>query len=128
MSSVNKAIVVGRVGQNPEVKTLNSGSIIARLSIATHKKYKDRNGQKQEKTQWHKIVVWNNTAQFVEQFVHKGATLYVEGEIETRSYEDSQGQKKYVTEINANSVQLISAGNSQNNEGPTFNSNEEIPF
>lgn len=119
MSGVNKVILVGRLGQDPEVKTLNGGNIVATLSLATSESWKDKDGKAQEKTEWHRCVAWNKTAQLIQQYVKKGQQVYVEGKLATRSWEDAQGQKKYTTEINVNQIQFLgSKGDGQSNRAP----------
>ncbi|PZO86158.1 MAG: single-stranded DNA-binding protein [Micavibrio aeruginosavorus] len=99
--SINKVILVGNVGNDPEIKTMQSGDRVANLSIATSETWKDKNsGERKEKTEWHRVVVFNqNLVNVVENYIKKGAKLYVEGQLETRSYENKDGQKVYTTEI-----------------------------
>ena len=150
MSGVNKVIIVGRLGADPEVKTVGSGQQVARLSVATSENWVDRDGQKQERTEWHRIVVWGKLAEICGRHLAKGRQVYLEGRLQTRSWEDQQGQKKYATEIIANNIQFLGApgeqgqhrdnSNSQATKGgddfgfqdfapePSFDSSEEIPF
>ncbi len=107
--SVNKAIVIGRLGNDPEVKELPSGQKVANFSIATSENWNDKTGQKQERTEWHRIVVWGKTAEICAQYLSKGRQVYLEGRLQTRSWEDNQGQKRYTTEIVANTVQFLGA-------------------
>ena len=110
MSSVNKVIIVGRLGKDPEVKTTPSGEKVSTFSMATSEKFTDRNGQKQEKTEWHNIVAWRKLAEIIERYVKKGSLLYIEGKLVTRSWDDPQsGQKRYKTEIVANQMQMLGA-------------------
>lgn len=107
MSSRNLAILVGRVGSEPKYSQTQSGSV-ANFSLATSEKWVDHNtGNKQERTEWHNIVVWNQKAEFVSKYVHKGDPLYVEGSIQSREYEDKTGRTRKVTEIKARSVQKL---------------------
>lgn len=101
MSSLNKVTLIGRVGRDPEVRSTNSGSKVAGFSLATSEKWRDkRSGEMTEKTEWHNIVIWNEgTVKFVEQYVKKGDLLYIEGKLETRSYQDKDGNEKRTTEI-----------------------------
>jgi single-strand DNA-binding protein len=116
--SVNKAIIVGRLGQDPEVRYTQSNAAVATLSIATSEKYKDRNGQMQESTEWHRCVAWGRTAEICQQYLKKGSLVYIEGPIQTRSWEDKSGEKKYTTEIKVLSLQMLdSKGMSQDNGG-----------
>jgi single-strand DNA-binding protein len=100
-SSLNKVELIGRLGKDPEVKSLSNGSKVANFSVATSETWKDkRSGEKQEKTEWHNIVVWNeNTIKFVEDYVHKGDLVRLEGKIQTRKWEDKDGVDRYSTEI-----------------------------
>lgn len=104
--SVNKVILLGSVGKDPEVKDIN-GTKCATFTLATNETYKDRNGERQTNTEWHTIVCWRNTAEIVEKFVKKGMQLYIEGRIKTRSWDDQSGNKRYATEIFADSVQML---------------------
>ena len=104
---VNKVILVGNVGNDPEVRYMPNGNAVANISIATSDSWKDRNtGEQQERTEWHKVVFFNRLAEIVEQYVKKGTKLYLEGRLQTRSYEQD-GVKKYSTEIVANEMQML---------------------
>jgi single-strand DNA-binding protein len=107
--SVNKAILVGNVGKDPEVKFLPSGSPVANFTLATSERFKDKSGEFQERTEWHNIVAYQRTAEIIRDYVKKGSKLYVEGRIQTRSYDDKNtGQKRYFTEIIVNDLVLLS--------------------
>ncbi|MBX3479531.1 MAG: single-stranded DNA-binding protein [Caulobacter sp.] len=99
--SVNKVILVGNLGKDPEIRTLNSGDRVANLSIATSETWRDRNsGERKEKTEWHRVVIFNdNIVKVAEQYLRKGSTVYVEGSLQTRKWTDQQGVEKYSTEI-----------------------------
>lgn len=101
MAGINKAIILGNLGRDPEIRSLNSGGSCATLSVATSESWKDRNsGEKKEKTEWHRVVVWpEQLVSLVEQYVRKGDRIYIEGQIETRKWTDQQGQERYLTEI-----------------------------
>ena len=104
---VNKVILVGNVGNDPEVRYMPNGNAVANISIATSDSWKDRNtGEQQERTEWHRVVFFNRLAEIVEQYVKKGTKLYLEGRLQTRSYEQD-GVKKYSTEIVANEMQML---------------------
>lgn len=108
MSYLNKAMLIGRVGQNPEIKTINEqGRKAAQFSLATTERYKDRNGEVKEQTEWHNIVAFDKTAELIEKFVAKGMLLYVEGKLRTRSWDDQNGNKRYVTEVLVNGIQFL---------------------
>jgi single-strand DNA-binding protein len=142
MSGVNKVIVIGRLGADPEVKTVGSGQQVARLSVATSENWTDREGQKQERTEWHRIVAWGKLADLCGKYLVKGRQVYIEGRLQTRSWEDPQGQKRYTTEIVANNVQFLGTGGAATASAgggkqdfedfgpePSFeNSAEDIPF
>jgi single-strand DNA-binding protein len=129
--SVNKVILVGNVGNDPEVKYSTSGTPIAKFSLATNERFKDRNHEWQERTEWHSIVAWQRLAEIVGEYVAKGSKLYVEGKIQTSSWEDRQsGERKYRTEIVARDLLLLGPGanGGGDQQGPTHNENEDQPF
>lgn len=139
MSGVNKVIIVGRLGADPEMKTISTGNTVARLSVATSDQWTDKDGQKQERTEWHRVVVWGKLAELCGKYLNKGRQVYVEGRLQTRSWEDPQGGKKYTTEVVAQTVQFLNAGTGQSTQDnqyqnqdfgpePSFDSSEEIPF
>lgn len=105
--SVNKAILVGNVGKDPEVRYLDEGTAIAKFPLATSETYKNRAGERVSTTEWHNVVLWRGLAQVAEKYVKKGTQLYVEGRIKTRSYDDQEGNKKYITEIVGDQMQLL---------------------
>ena len=106
MSGVNKVILVGHVGKDPEVRYLEGGVAVARLPLATSESYKNKEGQKVEQTEWHNIVLWRGLAEITEKYVRKGKLLYIEGKIRSRSYGD-ENNKKYITEIIADSMTML---------------------
>ncbi len=105
--SVNKVILLGNVGKDPEVRHLESGASVANFTLATSERFKDRSGAAQEKTEWHNIVCWRALADIVEKYVKKGTQVYIEGKIRTRNYTDQNNQTRYVTEIYADTLQLV---------------------
>src|SRR4051812_24472743 len=105
--SVNKVILVGRLGQNPEVRYTPSGAAVANFSVATNESWSDKSGQKQERTEWHKVVVWGKLAELCNQYLVKGRQVYVEGRLQTRQWQDKDNQTKYTTEIQAQTVQFL---------------------
>ena len=108
--SLNKAMLIGNVGRDPEVRYLdgqNGNAKVATFTLATTERYRDRNGETRENTEWHNIVAWRNTADVVEKFVKKGTQVYIEGRIRTRSWDDQTGNKRYTTEIIADTLQLL---------------------
>ena len=104
----NRVQLIGRVGQDPEVKTLDGGKKLAIVSIATNDVYYKENGDKVEQTEWHRVTAWGKTADIIEKYVVKGKEIAVEGKLTHRSYDDKNGEKRYVTEIIANEVLLLS--------------------
>lgn len=103
---INKLILIGNVGKEPEIKQFEGGKV-ARLSLATSEKFKDRQGQQQEKTQWHNCVIWGKLADVCESYVHKGSKLYIEGKVEYRKYSAQDGTDKYVTEVIVRNFQML---------------------
>lgn len=145
MAGVNKVIIIGRLGADPEVRQISSGNNVATLSIATSESWTDRSsGQRNERTEWHRVVVWGKQAELCGKYLAKGRQVYLEGRLQTRSWEDKQGQKKYTTEVVANTIQFLGSNgqsadnNSQQQDNsanlqdfgpePSFDANEEIPF
>ena len=114
MPSLNKVFLIGNVGRDPEVRYLDQGAAqsgqstkVATFTLATTDRFRDRNGELRENTEWHNLVLWRQLADLAERFIRKGSQIYVEGHIRTRQYNDQQGQKKYMTEIVADNVQLL---------------------
>ena len=105
---VNKVILVGNLGRDPELKHLPSGQAICQFSIATSESYTDKAGQKQEKTEWHRIVAWEKLAEVCGKYLGKGSKVYVEGKLQTREWDDKDGVKRYQTEIVAREVKFLS--------------------
>jgi single-strand DNA-binding protein len=108
MASVNKVILIGNLGKDPEIRTTPQGTALARFSVATTTTWKDNSGAKQERTEWHDVVAWERLAQICGEYLHKGKMVYVEGSLQTRSWEDQNGQKRYKTEIKASNVVMLS--------------------
>ena len=105
--SVNKVIILGRLGQDPELKYTPSGTAVCNFSLATSESWTDKSGSKQEKTEWHRIVVWGKLAELCNQYLSKGRQAFVEGKLQTRSWDDKDGTKRYSTEVLAATVQFI---------------------
>jgi single-strand DNA-binding protein len=108
--SVNKVIVIGHLGANPELKYLPSGQAVCEMRIATSETYRDRNEQPQERTEWHRVVVWGKTAENCSKFLQKGRQVYIEGRLQTRTWDDKEGKKQYMTEVVANQVVFLGGG------------------
>ncbi|HKJ77957.1 MAG TPA: single-stranded DNA-binding protein [Prolixibacteraceae bacterium] len=128
--SVNKVILVGNVGKDPEVRHLDSGVAVANLPLATSESYTAKNGDKVTTTEWHNIVLWRGLAEVAEKYVKKGRQLYIEGRIRSRSYDDKEGNKRYITEIYADVMQMLGSKDSSsggNNSEYQNNQNQQQP-
>jgi single-strand DNA-binding protein len=107
MSGVNRVILIGNLGANPEMRFTQGGQAVANLRLATTEKWTDKSGQKQEATEWHRVVVWGKQAEIVGQYLTKGRQVFIEGSIRTRQWQDQQGQKRFTTEVVARNVQML---------------------
>jgi single-strand DNA-binding protein len=107
---VNKVILVGNLGSDPEMRYTPSGQGVCEFRVATNESWNDKNGQRQERTEWHRIVVWGKRAEVCSKYLSKGRSVYVEGRIQTRTYDDKEGNKRYITEIVAQDVQFLGGG------------------
>ncbi len=116
--SVNKVILLGRLGADPEIRYTQTGTPVATLSVATNKYWKNKEGQKQEKTEWHRVILWSKLAELSGQYLSKGREVYIEGELQTRSWE-KDGQKKYTTEIVGTTMQFIGSAGTGKGAGAT---------
>ena len=142
---VHKVILIGNVGADPEVRYLDGGVAVANLRLATTERYKNKNGENVDQTEWHNIVLWRGLAEIVEKYVKKGMRLYIEGRIRTRSWDDQNGNKRYTTEIYADNMQMLSSrqeGDTGGNMNKSYNSpststntpvnlpdeNDDLPF
>src|ERR1700729_3569250 len=105
--SVNKMILVGRLGKDPETRYTSGGQAVCNFSMATDETFKDRAGERQKRTEWHKIVVWGKQAEIAQKYLHKGSLIYVEGRIQTRQWDDREGQKRTSVEIVANNFRML---------------------
>ena len=124
MASVNKAILIGHVGKEPDIRTTSSGDTVASFSLATHSGYGDN-----KTTDWHNVIFFGKTADFIKDYVKKGSQLYVEGRIANRNYVDKNGIKKYVTEIKGYSVQALQrAETNDRDSAPAIQDDDSIPF
>lgn len=127
--SVNKVILLGRLGQDPELKYTPNGSSVCNFSLATTESWSDKqSGQKQEKTEWHRVVVWGKLAELCNQYLSKGRQAFVEGRIQTRSWDDKDGQKRYSTEILASTVQFIGGPQDGASSNKSFTQNNDNQF
>ena len=134
MAGVNKVILVGNLGKDPEVKYLDNGVAVANFSLATTENYKNKEGEKVSQTEWHNIVLWRGLAEVAEKYLKKGASVYVEGKIKTRKWEDKEGNARYNTEILADNMTML-GGKKDSQENPTNPSQEtasdkadDLPF
>lgn len=107
MSSLNKAMIIGRLGQDPDVRYTQSNTAVANMSIATSERYKDSTGEWKENTEWHRVVAWGRTAEICQEYLKKGSLVYIEGPIQTRQWEDKNGQTRYTTEIKALTMTML---------------------
>jgi single-strand DNA-binding protein len=115
---MNKAILLGRLGKDPESKKLESGVTVVSFSLATSEKYTDKNGEKVDKTEWHNVTAWNKLAEIIEKYFKKGDPILIEGKITTRKWQDKDGNTRYTTEILANSFEFVPASKTDNNSAP----------
>lgn len=115
--ALNKVLLIGNVGKDPEIRHLQGGAAVATITLATSERYKDRNGETREITEWHTVIAWRQLADLAENYIRKGSQIYVEGRIRSRSWDDQNGQKRYVTEIQADAIQLL--GRRGDNAGAT---------
>ncbi len=137
---VNKVVLIGNTGQDPEVRHLESGVAVANFNLATNETYKDKSGEKVTQTEWHRVVLWRGLAEVAEKYVKKGELLYIEGRLRTRSWDDKDGNKRYTTEVFADVMKMLgkksepagtgeheSAGSAE--EAPAGNvENDDLPF
>jgi single-strand DNA-binding protein len=135
MAGVNKVILVGNLGKDPEVRHLEGGAAVANFPLATSESYKDKSGQRIEQTEWHNIVVWRGLAEVAEKYLKKGMTIYVEGKLRTRSWDDKEGHKRYTTEIVGDTFTILSkrensasAGADDNNNTSSNRVGDDLPF
>jgi len=135
---VNKVILLGRLGKDPQVKFMSNGNAKCSFSVATDEKWTDKDGNKQEKCEWHNVVVWGKQAESCGQYLSKGRQVYIEGKVTTRSYDDKEGNKRYVTEIVARDVKFVGSKDDQrgtSNRAPAaaevtteVDEDEDIPY
>jgi single-strand DNA-binding protein len=134
MAGVNKVILVGNLGKDPEVRHLEGGASVANFPLATTEIFKDKAGNRQEQTEWHNIVVWRGLADVAEKFLKKGMTIYIEGKLRTRSWDDKEGNKRYTTEVVGDTFTILSKKENSNpssgNEGNQGGSKtaDDLPF
>ena len=125
MASVNRVILIGNLGKDPEIRHLEGGVSVARFPIATSETYKDKTGSKQERTEWHNIVAWRGLAEVAEKYLKKGQSVYIEGRIRTNNYQDKDGIQRYSTEIQADSMTMLGGGRGAEGNGHGSPSQQE---
>tara|TARA_R110002153_G_scaffold37547_1_gene110034 strand:- start:3791 stop:4261 length:471 start_codon:yes stop_codon:yes gene_type:complete len=124
---INKAIIIGTLGQDPEVKYTPNGKAVSTISVATNESWKDQHGQQQEKTEWHRLVLWDKTAELAGQYLKKGSQCYFEGKIATRKWQNKEGQDVYTTEIRVNNMSFMGGGNKTGgNSGQSTGNNQNL--
>ncbi len=138
MASVNKAILVGNLGADPEIRYTPGGSAVANFNMATQEQWTGKDGERNERTEWHRIVAWGRLGEICGEYLHKGSQVYIEGRLQTRSWEDREGNKRYTTEIVAQNMQMLgspSRGGKARaveerypNEEPISIPDDDIPF
>lgn len=107
---INKAILLGNIGMDPELKYTQGGQAVLRIRLATNESYQDKQGQRQQRTEWHTVIVWGKRAEGLNKILQKGSSIWIEGRLQTRSWEDREGGKRYATEINAVNIGLVGSG------------------
>jgi single-strand DNA-binding protein len=128
MKGINKVILVGNSGKEPEIKTLADGTPVAKITLATTESYRLKDGSTQHKTEWHSIIAWRGLASVASRYVHKGSLLYVEGRLRHRQYEDKAGQRKYITEVIADQILMLNKRTIIQPEQTEMDSDEPLPF
>lgn len=135
MAGVNKVILVGNLGKDPEVRYLDGGVAVANFPLATTETYKDKSGNRVDQTEWHNVVLWRGLAEITEKYLKKGSQVYIEGKLRTRSYDDKDGVKKYTTEIVADNMTMLGGRREQEAGAPNSQANssstqeeDDLPF
>jgi single-strand DNA-binding protein len=138
--SVNKVILIGHLGADPEIRYTQGGAPVANLRIATNESWTNKNGQKEERTEWHRVVAWSKLAELAGQYLSKGRQIYVEGRLQTRSWDDKEGNKRYATEVVATNIQFLGGASERKTDSANLppdlpappeglgSSEEDIPF
>ena len=130
MAGVNKVILIGNLGKDPEVRYLDSGVAVANFSLATTESYKNKEGERVSQTEWHNVVLWRGLAEVAEKWLKKGSSVYIEGKIRNRKWEDKDGNTRYTTEILADNMTMLSkknGGSNETSESTTTTTEESIP-
>jgi single-strand DNA-binding protein len=124
MANLNKVMLIGRLGQDPEIRYTQSGSAVANATIATNDYWTDKQGEKQERTEWHSLVLWDRLADLAQSYLKKGSQVYVEGRLQTSNWEDQQGQKRYKTEVVVTTMQFLDTKSSEGEAPPVSGSSD----
>ena len=124
MGSVNKVILVGNLGRDIELRYTPGGAAVATLSLATAEVWNDKSGQRQERTEWHRVILWGKQAEALQEYLKKGKQIYVEGRLQTRQWDDKDGNKRYTTEVKADRLTLLGGGSGRSNVGERRSSNQ----
>ncbi len=119
MSGINKVILVGNLGKDPEVRHLEGGAVVAKFPLATSETYKTKDGQRVDQTEWHNVVMWRGLAESAEKYLRKGSLVYIEGKIRTRSWDDKDGNKRYATEIVADTMTMLTGRKNDDHHAPS---------
>jgi single-strand DNA-binding protein len=127
--TVNKVMIIGRLGADPEVRYAPSGNAVANFNVATNRSFKDRDGNQQDQTDWHRVVAWTRLAEFAKQYLHKGMRVYVEGRLQYREWQDQNGAKRNTTEIVANDIQMLDSpgGRAESGDQEKMPTDLEVP-
>lgn len=126
MASVNKVILIGNLGRDPEVRFTQGGTAVANFTMATTERWSDPSGEKKEKTEWHRIVVWGKQAEIAGEYLRKGRPVYIEGSLQTREWVDRDGNKRYTTEVRAQRLQLLGRPDDRGGAGPAGAAPDEV--
>ena len=126
--SVNKVILIGNLGKDPELKHTSGGTAVATMTLATNERFKDKSGEWQDRTEWHNVVLWQRLAEIAAEYLKKGRSVYIEGRLQTRSWEDKQGQKRYTTEVVASDLVLLGGGRGEDGGGSSGRSSRGSDF
>lgn len=126
MAGINKVIIVGNLGNDPEIRTMPNGEAVANISVATSESWTDKNsGEKKEATEWHRIVIYRKLAEIAAQYLHKGSQVYVEGRLKTRKWQDNNGQDRYTTEIQGDNLQMLGGRQDEQKQAKTSKAKPE---
>lgn len=127
--TVNKVILIGRLGSDPEIRNTPTGATVGNLNLATNRSYKGKDGSWVEETDWHSIVLWQKNAENAKEYLQKGSKVYIEGRLQTRSWDDKDGKKQYTTEVVCENMQFLDSRNTQTQAPPTAPPDDEsVPF